>query len=201
MAALPAPRRALLRGLWLLAGLPVALAIACGGGGSPDPTPTTAPDPTTPAATASPSATATPAPAWWEEETATSTPDIPMSRVWNVRVQAVAQGEVSVSFDYHLDLAPEANLFVHMGLLPSINLALLDAAGEAIEGASGELDPTEFGDDTVGGRATFTVATARFADVEGASVCIRVVTGNYDDFVGRTEIFCEPLPVEKVPAE
>ena len=185
------------RALWLLALLPVALALACGGGDSPDPT--TAPDPTTPAAaTPTATATATAAPAWWEEETPESTPDIPQSRVWNVQVEAVSGDEVAVTFDYHLDLAPEANLFVHMGLLPNFNLALLDADGETIEGTSGELDPTEFGDDTVGGQATFALATSRFDDVEAVHFCIRVVTGNYDDFVGRTEIFCEPVPAERV---
>ena len=184
------------RALWLLAALPLALALACGGGGStPAPTPAPTPDPTT-AATATPTATATAAPAWWESPTASPTHDIPQSRVWNVRAEAVSEAEVSVTFDYHLDLAPEANLFVHMGLLPTLNLALLDAAGETIKGTNGELDPTEFGDDTVGGQATFTVTTSRLEDVEAVHFCIRVVTGNYDDFVGRTEIFCEPVPVE-----
>ena len=189
------------RALWSLATLPLALALACGGGGStPDPTPAPTPDPTTPAA-ATPTATATVAPAWWEEETPEPTPDLPMSRVWNVQVEAVSEGEVAVTFDYHLDLAPEANLFVHRGLLPTLNLALLDAAGETIKGTNGELDPTEFGDDTVGGQATFTVTTSRLEDVEAVHFCIRVVTGNYDDFVGRTEIFCEPVPVERVSPE
>ena len=192
------------RALWLLAALPLALALACGGGSSPDPTPAPTPDPTTPAAatpTATPTATATAAPAWWESPTASPTHDIPQSRVWNVRVEAVSEAEVSVTFDYHLDLAPEANLFVHRGLLPTFNLALLDAAGETIKGTNGELDPTEFGDDTVGGQATFTVTTSRLEDVEAVHFCIRVVTGNYDDFVGRTEIFCEPVPVERVSPE
>ena len=182
------------RGAWMLVALPVALALACGGGSTPDPTP--APAPTTPVPTATP--TATPAPAWWEEETPSPTPDLPMTRVWNVRAEAVSPNEVSVTFDYHLDIAPEANVFVHMGLLPTIQLGLLDAAGETIEGAAGELDPTEFGDDTVGGQATFTFATTRFDEVEAVRVCIRVVTGNYDDFGGRTEIFCEPVPLVKV---
>ena len=183
--------------LWLLLALPLALAVACGGGSAPAPTPT--PDPATPAPTATPSATATAAPAWWEdEETPSPTPDLPMSRVWNMRAEAVSPNEVTVTFDYHLDLAPEANVFVHMGLLPNIQLGLLDAAGETIKGVAGELDPTEFGDDTVGGQATFTLATARFDDVKAVEVCIKVVTGNYDDFAGRTEIFCEPVPVAKV---
>ena len=188
------------RALWLLAVLPVALALACGGGGSTrEQTPTPDPDPTAPAAaTPTATATATAAPAWWEEETPEPTPDIPQSRVWNVQVEAVSETEVAVTFDYHLDLAPEANQFVHLGLLPSFNLALLDAGGETIKSVSGELDPTEFGDDTVGGQATFALTTSRFADVEAVHFCIRVVTGNYDDFVGRTEIFCEPVPAERV---
>ncbi len=186
--------------LWLLAGLAVALALACGGGGSTDdPAPTATPDPTTPAAAAAtPTPSATPAPAWWEEETPEPTPDLPMSRVWNARVEATSDTEVTLTFDYHLDLAPEANVFVHMGLLPNVNIGLLDSEGDTIEWVGGELDPTEFGDDTVGGQATFTFATARFADVAAVSVCIRVVTGNYDDFTGRTEIFCEPVPAERV---
>ena len=151
--------------------------------------------------TATPSATATSAPAWWESPTPSPTPDIPESRVWNMRVEALSDSEVTVTFDYHLDLAPEANVFVHMGLLPNINLILLDAAGETIEGTAGELDPTEFGDDTVGGQATFIFATTRFDEVAAVDVCIRVVTGNYDDFTGRTEIFCEPVPAERVAAE
>ena len=186
--------------LWLLAGLAVALALACGGGGSTDdPAPTATPDPTTPAAAAAtPTPSATPAPAWWEEETPEPTPDLPMSRVWNVRVEATSDTEVTLTFDYHLDLAPEANVFVHMGLLPNVNIGLLDSEGDTIDWVGGELDPTEFGDDIVGGQATFTFATARFADVAAVSVCIRVVTGNYDDFTGRTEIFCEPVPAERV---
>ena len=186
----------LLRRLWPLLALPAALALACGGTASPDPTPN--PAPTTPAPTATPSATATSAPAWWESPTPSPTPDLPESRVWNMRVEALSESEVAATFDYHLDLAPEANVFVHMGLLPNINLILLDAAGETIEGTAGELDPTEFGDDTVGGQATFTFATTRFDEVAAVDVCIRVVTGNYDDFTGRTEIFCEPVPAERV---
>ena len=186
------------RGAWMLVGLTVALALACGGGSTPDPTPEPTPAPTTPVPTATPSATATPAPAWWEEETPSPTPDLPMTRVWNVRAEAVSPNEVSVTFDYHLDIAPEANVFVHMGLLPTIQLGLLDASGETIKGTAGELDPTEFGDDTVGGQATFTFATTRFDEVEAVRVCIRVVTGNYDDFGGRTEIYCEPVPLVKV---
>ena len=186
------------RRLWPLLALPAVLALACGGGSAPEPAPTPAPDPAAPSPTAAPTATATRAPAWWEEETPEPTPDLPQSRVWNVRVEATSDREVTLTFDYHLDLAPEANVFVHMGLLPNVNLALLDASGAAIVGIGGELDPTEFGDDTVGGQATFAFPTSRFADVAAVSVCIRVVTGNYDDFTGRTEIFCEPLPAGKV---
>ncbi len=188
-----------LRRLWPILALPAALAIACGGGAAPpDPTPTPAPTTPTPAPTATPSAAATSAPAWWESPTPSPTPDLPESRVWNMRVEALSGSEVAATFDYHLDLAPEANVFVHMGLLPNINLILLDAAGETIEGTAGELDPTEFGDDTVGGQATFIFATTRFDEVAAVDVCIRVVTGNYDDFTGRTEIFCEPVPAERV---
>ena len=59
--------------------------------------------------------------------------------------------------------------------------------------------PPNSGDDTVGGQATFVIAAARFDDIVAVHVCIRVVTGNYDDFAGRTEVFCEPLPAEKSP--
>ncbi len=184
------------RVLWLLVALPAALAIACGGG-SADPAPAPAP-PTAAPATASPTATASPAPAWWEEETPEPTPDIPMSRVWNVRVEATSAEEVTLAFDYHLDLAPEANVFVHLGILPDLNVMLLDADGEPIEGVGGELDPTEFGDDTVGGQATFTFATTRFDDVDAVHFCIRVYTGATDEFLRRAEIFCEPIPAERV---
>ena len=186
------------RGLWTLLALVAVLAVACGGGSDPAPdSPPTAAPSTPAAAAATPTASPTPAPAWWESPTPSPTPEFPMSRVWNARVEAAAEGEVTLTFDYHLDLAPEANVFVHLGMLPNVNLILLDAAGETIEGIGGELDPTEFGDDTVGGEATFTFATDRFNDVTAVDVCIRVVTGNYDDFVGRTEIFCEPVPVVK----
>ncbi len=188
------------RGPWPLLAFVAALAVACGGGPDPAPDPTPATPPSTPAAAAAtPTASATPDPAWWESPTPSPTPEFPMSRVWNARVEAVSDDEVALTFEYHLDLAPEANVFVHMGLLPNINLILLDAAGETIEGASGELDPTEFGDDTVGGEAAFTFATDRIDDVAAVDVCIRVVTGNSDDFMGRTEIFCEPVPVVKLP--
>lgn len=187
------------RGLWLPIALVAALAVACGGGSESEPAPTPAAAPATPAAT--PTASSTPAPAWWESPTPSPTPEFPVSRVWNARVELAGEGEVALTFDYHLDLAPEANVFVHMGLLPNVNLILLDAAGETIEGLGGELDPTEFGDDTVGGEASFTFATDRFEDVTAVDVCIRVVTGNYDDFVGRTEIFCEPVPIVKLAAE
>ena len=189
------------RGLWPLLALVAAVAVACGGGSEPDPTPTAAPSThvaAAAAAAATATASATPAPAWWESPTPSATPEFPMSRVWNARVAPADEGGVALTFDYHLDLAPEANVFVHMGLLPNVNLILLDAAGETIKGVGGELDPTEFGDDTVGGEATFTFATNRFDDVAAVDVCIRVVTGNYDDFVGRTEIFCEPVPIVKL---
>jgi len=190
---------ALARAPWPLLALVAALAVACGGGSesAPDTTPSPAASTPAPAAAATATASPTPAPAWWESPTPPPTPEFPMSRVWNARIEAASDAEVVLTFDYHLDLAPEANVFVHMGLLPNVNLILLDGDGGTIEGIGGELDPTEFGDDTVGGEATFTFATSRFDDVAAVDVCIRVVTGNYDDFVGRTEIFCEPVPVVK----
>ena len=197
----------LARGLLPLLVLPLALALACGGGAAPPdpqpatapaatPIPTTAQDPTTPPPTATPTATAT---AWWEDRVETPEPDgPPMSRVWNFRVERVSDAEVTVTFEYLLDLAPEANVFVHQGLLPDTLVALFDAEGVAVGSVGGELDPTEFGDDEVGGEATFTIATTRFEDVVTGHVCIRVVTGNYQSFAGRTEVFCDPVPIEKV---
>ena len=189
------------RGLLPLLVLPVALAVACGSGTTP-PDPTAAPTPpeTTPAVpTATPTPTATPAAAWWEEEQETATPHGALeSRVWNVRVEPVSDSEVTVTFEYHLELAPEANVFVHIGLLPDVLVALLDADRVALGTVGGALDPTEFGDDTVGGEATFPVATTGFDDVVAVHVCIRVVTGNYQSFAGRTEVFCDDLPAEKV---
>jgi hypothetical protein len=181
--------------LWVL---PVILALACGGGATPDPTPTTEPPPTPATSTATPTPTAT-ATAWWEDRVETPEPDgPPMSRVWNFRVERVSDAEVTVTFEYLLDLAPEANVFVHQGLLPDTLVALFDADGVAVGSVGGELDPTEFGDDEVGGEATFTIATTRFDDVVTGHVCIRVVTGNYQSFAGRTEVFCDPVQIEKV---
>ncbi len=185
--------------------LAVVLAAACGGGGSgspsapAEPVATSAPASGAEAAapeSATPSPTGTADPAWWEDEEATP-PGPPQSRVWNVRVEALSATEVAVSFDYHLDIAPEANVFVHMGLLPNFAFTLLDADGEPLDSAAGEIDPTEFGDDTVGGQASFTVRTERFADVRSTHICIKVVTGNYDDFAGRSEAFCEPVPIDE----
>ncbi len=186
-----------------LLALPVALAFvfACGGGSgaapSAAPAATTPPSPT---ATPTPTPAASPAPAWWEEGRGTPTPPAPLvSRVWNTRVEAVSAGEVTVTFDYRLELAPEANVFVHQGLLPDTLVAVLDGEGDALGNIGGKLEPTEFGDDVVVGQATFDIATTRFDDIVAAHVCIRVVTGNYDDFAGRSEVFCEPVPIEKVP--
>ena len=179
----------------------VATALACGGGASaPEPTPSPASSPTA-RATPSSVATATPTEAdagWWEEDAATPDAERPDSRIWNVRAEETAPGEAVLSFDYFLSLAPEANVFVHMGFYPDVGIALLDATGETLGSAAGNLRPTEFGDDTVGGVASFTMAAARFADVAAASICIRVLTGNYGDFAGRTELLCEPFPVERV---
>ncbi len=176
----------------------VVAAFACGGVVAPDST--SVPSRASPiagvASTATASATA--APAWWESGTTTPRAAAPESRVWNVRAEAVSAGEVAVSFDYHLEIAPEANVFVHMGLLPAVAVTLIDAEGTALGSSFGELDPTEFGDDTVGGQGTFTVPATRFDDVDAVHFCIWVVTGNYDDFVGRTEVFCKPVPVERV---
>lgn len=188
------------RGLLPLLVLPVALAVACGSGTTPpDPTPAPTPAATRAAPTATPTPTATPAPAWWEEDQETATPRSDLvSRVWNVRVEPVSDGAVSVTFEYHLELAPEANVFVHIGLLPDVLVALLDVDGVALGTAGGALDPTEFGDDAVGGEATFPIATTGFDDVVAVHVCIRVVTGNAQSFAGRTEVFCEDVPAEKV---
>ena len=184
----------------------VVVALACGGGAtapqpSPSPAPPTVratPSPTvtpTPSPTATPAATETDA-GWWED---TATPDAerPDSRIWNVRAEESAPGEAVLSFDYFLSLAPEANVFVHMGFYPDVGIALLDAAGETLGSAAGNLRPTEFGDDTVGGVASFAMAVTRMADIAAANICIRVLTGNYGDFAGRTELLCEPFPVER----
>lgn len=180
----------------------LVLAAACGGG-----TGASAPSPAaTPAARATPAPVATEAvtPAateaagWWEEGSATPDAARPDSRIWNVRAEEVAPGEVALSFDYFLSLAPEANVFVHMGMDPDVNVTLLDAAGAPLGSAAGGLRPTEFGDDTVGGAARFTMPAARFPDIEAARICIRVVTGDYSEFMGRPELLCEPFPVERV---
>ena len=182
----------------------VAIALACGGGASaPEPSPSSA-SPTA-RATPSPVATATPAATeeadagWWEEGSATPDAERPDSRIWNVRAEETAPGEAILSFDYFLSLAPEANVFVHMGANPDVGIALLDAAGETLGSVTGILQPTEFGDDTVGGAASFAdIAVARFADVAAARICIRVFTGDYSEFMGRPELLCEPFPVERV---
>ena len=177
----------------------LVLVAACGGvTGLPAPSPTASPvarDTPTPVATPAP--TATEDAGWWEEGAATPDAARPDSRIWNVRAEEVAPGEVALSFDYFLSLAPEANVFVHMGYDPDVNVTLLDAAGEALGSAAGGLRPTEFGDDTVGGAARFTMPAARFADIEAARICIRVLTGDYSEFMGRPELLCEPFPVER----
>ena len=183
----------------------VAVALACGGGASvPEPSPSpTAASPTarvTPAsvATATPDATEADV-GWWEEGSATPDAERPDSRIWNVRAEETAPGEAILSFDYFLSLAPEANVFVHMGADPDVGITLLDAAGETLGGVTGVLQPTEFGDDTVGGAASFTdIAVERFADIAAARICIRVFTGDYSEFMGRPELLCEPFPVERV---
>lgn len=187
----------------------VAVALACGGGASaPEPSPSSAASPTARATpspvTPTPDATATPTPTaadagWWEEGSATPDAERPDSRIWNVRAEETAPGEALLSFDYFLSLAPEANVFVHMGANPDVGITLLDAAGETLGGVTGVLQPTEFGDDTVGGAASFTdVAVERFADIAAARICIRVFTGDYSEFMGRPELLCEPFPVERV---
>ena len=180
----------------------VATALACGGGASaPEPTPSPAVSPTA-RATPSPAATATPTEAdagWWEEGAATPDAERPDSRIWNVRAEETAPGEAILSFDYFLSLAPEANVFVHMGANPDVGIALLDATGETLGSVTGILQPTEFGDDTVGGAVSFAdIAVARFADIAAARICIRVFTGDYSEFMGRPELLCEPFPVERV---
>lgn len=182
----------------------VATVLACGGSASaPEPSPSPVASPTarvTPASDATATPTATEADAgWWEEGSATPDAERPDSRIWNVRAEETAPGEAILSFDYFLSLAPEANVFVHMGADPDVGITLLDAAGETLGGVSGILQPTEFGDDTVGGAARFTdVAVARFADIAVARICIRVFTGDYSEFMGRPELLCEPFPVERV---
>ncbi len=191
------PRRAV--ALPLLAA--VAVALACGGGAiAPQPSPSPASLPTaraTPASVATPAATETETAAGWWEDTVTPDAERPDSRIWNVRAEESAPGEAILSFDYFLSLAPEANVFVHMGFDPDVGITLLDAAGETLGGVSGILQPTEFGDDTVGGAARFTVTAARIADVVAARICIRVFTGDYSEFMGRPELLCEPFPVER----
>ncbi len=168
----------------------VAVALACGGGA-------TAPEPSPVRATPAVATATAAAPGWWEADTATPDAARPDSRIWNVRAEETAPGEAALSFDYFLSLAPEANVFVHMGFDPDVAITLLDAAGETLGGVSGILQPTEFGDDTVGGAASFTLAAARFADIEAARICIRVFTGDYSEFMGRPELLCEPFPVER----
>lgn len=179
----------------------VVVALACGGGvTAPEPSPSPTASPTvraTPSPTVTPTPAVTEADAGWWEDTATPDAERPDSRIWNVRAEESAPGEAILSFDYFLSLAPEANVFVHMGFDPDVGIALLDAAGETLGSAAGNLRPTEFGDDTVGGVASFAMATARFADIAAANICIRVLTGNYGDFAGRTELLCEPFPVER----
>lgn len=182
----------------------VAIALACGGGATaPEPSPSPVASTAVATVTTTPSPVATPAATeaasgWWEGDTATPDAERPDSRIWNVRAEETATGEAVLSFDYFLSLAPEANVFVHMGFYPDVGVTLLDAAGEALGGAAGSLRPTEFGDDTVGGAASFTMATARFADIVAARICIRVLTGDYSEFAGRPELLCEPFPVERV---
>ena len=180
----------------------VVVALACGGGATaPEPSPVAsravATVTTTPSPVATPAATEA-ASGWWEGDMATPDAERPDSRIWNVRAEETAAGEAVLSFDYFLSLAPEANVFVHMGFYPDVGVTLLDAAGEALGGAAGSLRPTEFGDDTVGGVASFTMATARFADIAAARICIRVLTGDYSEFAGRPELLCEPFPVERL---
>ena len=180
----------------------LVLVAACGGvTGVPAPSPSPTASPVaraTPTPIAMPASTTTATEAgWWEEGAATPDAARPDSRIWNVRAEEVAPGEVALSFDYFLSLAPEANVFVHMGYDPDVNVTLLDAAGEALGSAAGGLRPTDFGDDTVGGAARFTMPAARFADIEAARICIRVLTGDYSEFMGRPELLCEPFPVER----
>lgn len=180
----------------------VVVALACGGGATaPEPSPS----PVASRAVATVTTIATPSPAatesasgWWEGGRATPDAERPDSRIWNVRAEETATGEAVLSFDYFLSLAPEANVFVHMGFYPDVGVTLLDAAGEALGGAAGSLRPTEFGDDTVSGAASFTMAATRFADIAAARICIRVLTGDYSEFAGRPELLCEPFPVERV---
>ena len=181
----------------------LVLVAACGGvTGLPAPSPSPTASPVaratpTPVATPVATVTAREEAGWWEEGAATPDAARPDSRIWNVRAEEVAPGEVALSFDYFLSLAPEANVFVHMGYDPDVNVTLLDAAGEALGSAAGGLRPTEFGDDTVGGAARFTMPAARFADIAAARICIRVLTGDYSEFMGRPELLCEPFPVER----
>lgn len=185
---------------WILVPLFVTVLIACGRDASSVQISTATPASGAPAPTVTPTANGTAVPAWWEKQEPQSagTLTAPLSRVWNVVVEAMNVNEVTVAFNYHLDIAPEANVFVHRGFLPDANVVLLDGEGRAIEGSVGELSPTEFGDDTVGGQAVFRIRTGRFADVKLVHICIRVVTGNYDDFAGRSKVFCEPVTPKKV---
>ena len=102
-----------------------------------------------------------------------------------------------MSFDYHLELAPEQNAFVHQGLLPVLGLTLLDAGAEAIARIGDELAPTEFGLNAVAGEAAFVFTTARFADISAVHISIRVWTGGGAAFGLHDEI-CEPFDFERV---
>ncbi len=102
-----------------------------------------------------------------------------------------------MSFDYHLELGPEQNAFVHQGLLPVLGLTLLDAGAEAIARIGDDLAPTEFGLNTVGGEAAFVFTTARFADISAVHISIGVWTGGGSAFGLRNEIF-GPFDFERV---
>ena len=167
----------------------VAVAAACGGDGNAEPT-ATAPPPTATAAPRESTPTAT--------ATALPRPTHAPSTVSDVRAEATAPDEVTVSFAYHLELAPEQNAIIHLGYPPVLGVALLDAAGGSLGRFDGELDPTEFGIDEVSGTATVAVPSDRFADLVAVEICIRVWTGGGGSQFGLSDELCEPFAVEKV---
>lgn len=167
------------------------LLVACGGAAAdPAQTPAVAPAST-------PQAEATPRPAWWEGDAPAATAGRPESRVWDVRLSA----EGALTFEYLLSLPPEANVFVHRGVMPLVNVALHDAAGNRLAATSGELRPTAFEGTIVAGRATLTVERQREGQAVSARVEIWVFTGtdNSSDRFYRELHYTGEVAVEWAP--
>ena len=171
---------------------------ACGGSTEPIATATPRAPATVTATAADAAAAPTPATPTPSPTPAPGEPDgvHPPSLISNVRVEALLPDEVAVSFDYHLELAPEQNAFVHQGLLPVLGLTLLAADGDAIARVGDDLAPTEFGVNTAGGLASFVFATTRFADISAVHICIRVWTGG--GTFGLHDELCEAFDFERI---